>query len=450
MDRDNKKEQEYKFIQEQILCRKKNKIKKMFLSIIWTVFLGCIFGLTAGVVLRVTGTPIDSMFSKGKEKSHIEFPSSDTEDDNNGKQQPGNSDGDQGQTPNTSDTEETREPDVEEEPETVIIKESVKADIDDFVTIYSDIRAVANEVSNSMVLVTSTANREDWFHDEVEVEKQTIGLIVGNNNVDLLILVSYAQVKDGKNINVTFNSDIEANASLLSFDEEIDFSIITVPLSDLPKELQDLEPATLGESSYLPVGTPIIALGSPNGYLNSMEIGMINNKGTSAYIIDHEIDLFHTNINYVEDGEGFIVNLEGEIIGIISTKLKDDQNKKVSTSISISSVKKIIESLVNNVDRAYFGITATDITKKVLEESGLSNGIAISEVIANSPAFHAGLQKGDVIISMDSNTVISVKNFQNRLTTSKPEEVVTVELQRTKNNAKEIIELDIILGNREF
>ena len=309
---------------------------------------------------------------------------------------------------------------------------------------------MGDQTSKSIVLVTSIKSDQDWFQNEIEVPDDTSGLIVGNNGLDILVLVNYNRVQGANTIEVTFNGDIAAEATLQSFDSEINLAIIAISLADLPEEIHDIESASLGESSYLPLGTPIVALGSPNGYMGSMEIGMISSKGTKAYITDHQIDLYHTDINYVEDGEGYIVNLKGDIIGIVTTHLSDNRNEEINTFIGISSIKSMIESLVNNESRAYLGIKTIDITDDALEELELENGIAVTAVQANSPAFYSGIQVGDIIIRINEEDVLSVKNFQSRLSDAKPEDMVDIEIHREYQTTSDIIEVETMLETRQF
>lgn len=428
------KEEEYTFIEEKVESRRKQRVKKIVYAVILTIVLGGLFGLTAGVVLCVSEEPLYSMF--GKNKNHLEFSL--------------------GEDISESDSKETHEDNIETSPSstekthTTIINNTVDASLDDIEGIYDEVKGLADQAAKAMVLVTSIKSNQDWFQNEIEVPDDTIGLIVGNNGVDILVLVNYNLVKGASTIKVAFNNDIKTEAKLQSFDSEINLAIIAIPLSVLPQEVREIEPASLGESSYLPLGTPIIAVGSPNGYMDSMEIGMVTSKGTKAYITDYQIDLYHTDISYVKDGEGYILNLRGNIIGIITNYLSDSRGGAINTFIGISSIKPMIESLVNDESRAYLGITAIDITDDALEELNLENGIAVTAVEANSPAFKGGIQIGDIITSVNDENILSVKNFQSRLLKAKPEDMVDIELYREYQNTSDLIEIETKLETRRF
>ena len=451
MSNDNKEQnnkqddiKEYNFIEEKVISRKKQKIKKVIFAIVMTIILGGLFGLTAGVVMCVTEQPLYSIF--GKDKKFVEFPSEDSEPDKE-EDPPKESEADKG----PEETEEVTNPNENRIPsDTVIINNAISADEKDLISIYAKVKSIADETCDSMVLVTSIKSNQDWFQNEIEVPDDTIGLIVGNNGVDLLVLVNYDRVQGANAIMVSFNDETKVEATLQSFDGELNLGVIAITIGDLPEEFQDLKVASLGESAYLPVGTPLVAIGSPNGYIGSMEIGMVSTRNTNTHITDYQVDLFHSDINYVADGEGYVINLRGDIIGIITNKLSDSRDENINTFMGITSLKPIIESLVNNENRSYLGITATDITSEALSEFNLENGIAVTRVVANSPAFNKGIQIGDIITGINNTDIGSVKEFQKNLIKSKPEDVIKLEIYREYQIEDEVIELEIMLGTRKL
>lgn len=429
---------EFNFIEEKVESRKKQKLKKAVFTVIATIVLGAIFGLTACVVFTVAREPLYDKF--GNNKKIVEFPS-----DNSPESQPGESESEQVDIEPESESEK-----ASEEAPTTIIETTIEAGLEDYISIYSDIKQVADKTSKSLVLVTSIKSNQDWFQNEIEVPDDTMGLVIANNEVDILVLVNYNRVQGANTIRVSITDDIKAEARLQSFDSELNLAIIAIALADLPSDMNDIEVASLGESGYLPVGSPVVAIGSPNGYMGSMEIGMVSSNGAHAYITDHKVDLYHTDINYLEEGEGFIINLKGNIIGIITSHLTDKRNADINTFIGISSVKPIIESLVNNDSRAYLGITAMDITDDALDELSLDNGIAVTAVEANSPAFYSGIQIGDIIVNINNEDIKSVKDYQERLLKARPDAIVNIILHREYQTTSDVLEINAMLETRKF
>lgn len=447
--KEHSSEQDFNFIQEKVVCRKRQKIKKAIITVIITIILGGIFGLAACATFNLAEEPLYRLF--GKNKKVVKF-SSEEQKQNDSESPSDEISTEEDDTLPTETEEETESKEDVSKP--VILERTIAADINDLSNIYSQIKKIADESCNAMVEVTSTKKNKDWFENEIDIPNETIGLIVANNNVDLLVLVNYDRVKGSNTIMVSFCDNSKAEARLQSFDSELNIAIIAIPLEHLSEEIKGLEAAYLGESSYLPVGTPVIAIGSPNGHIGSIELGMVNSGGTNVQVTDYQIDLFHTDTNFVEESEGYIINTRGNIIGIITTHLTDNRSEKVSTSIGISSVKPIIESLVNNKDRTYFGIKSMDITGEALEELDIENGIAVTEVFANSPAYQSGIQVGDIIVSVNGEEIATVKDFQKMLLETEPNDVLSIKLQRGYSNSEEtdnnVIEVEVTLETRKL
>lgn len=449
MSEDNnvKDENGYSFIQEQIASKKKGRIKRMFYTVIWTIILACIFGLVAAVVLCISEPAISKFLGKSQDKNTVEFPAiTPTEGVTDEEPSPTPAK----PTPKGEDTTDNPDDDKDGDsdmPDTVVIEQTILANVNDLNNIYMELRKIAKDVNGSIVNVVCTTKAVDLFNSEYEVVKSINGLIVGNNKVDLLILVSLDKIDGTNDIKIKVNDNLLIKGRLQDYDRDLNLGIIAVSLASIPDSVEEtMKPAVLGESYSVIVGTPIIALGSPNGYVNSMELGMITNSGYSEYVTDNKVDLFNTDINYNKNGDGVIVNLKGEVIGIITNKLKDDENQQVNTVIGISKIKKIINSMVNSTDRSYFGIKGMDMTEAALLEAGIENGICVTEVMTESPALDAGLQSGDMITAINDATVLSLNSFYTLINSYTPgTEIKVTIIRKVKGEAKEI-KLSVELG----
>jgi S1-C subfamily serine protease len=234
----------------------------------------------------------------------------------------------------------------------------------------------------------------------------------------------------------------------MSYDYETDLNlaIISVPLADIPEAYRnDIKAATMGESYGLSIGSPIIALGSPNGHTNSMEIGVITSKGSTVGITDNRLELFNTDINDYDSSDGIIVNLKGDVIGVITRTLKEGVNEQLNTVIGISRVKSIIEKMANKEPRIYFGVKTEDLTDTAKQEHHVENGIYVDEVLANSPAFEAGIKNGDIILQIDDENVINSYDFYNNISTNKPDDTIKVKVKRTTSSSEKDMDLEITL-----
>ncbi len=471
-DNNKKDDKEFSFIQEQITSKKKSKFKRMLFSVVWTITLAGIFGIVAGVAFCVSEPTISNFLGKQQGKKTVEFPTASPEGPNqdkpgslsptpsitvDGEEQDGDGQDSDVDTNNGNvangdseiDSQNGQHNAVDSEPDKVVIEKVIKADLADLTSIYTDLREISDKVSSSLVTVTSTHSGVSAFENEIESTKTTTGLVVANNEADLLILVSLDKIKDAKDIQVTFADDFQIEAKMQAYDKDLNLAILAIELVNIPyNNLINIKAATLGESYSLIIGTPIMALGCPNGYVGSMELGIIASKGYNVYITDNKIDLFNTDINYNENSDGIIVNLSGEVIGIITNELKDESNEELNTVIGISRIKKIIESLVNNTDRIYFGIKGADMTEAAMKEVEINNGIFITEVEADSPALEAGLQSGDIILAVNDTPLMSVNTFNSILSIYKPKTSVKVTILRSTKDSYKDMEIDVTLAKK--
>lgn len=479
-DNNKKENKQFSFIQEQITSKKKSKLRRMLFSVLWTIVLGCIFGCVGALVFCISAPKFNKRFGREQDRKTVDFSIDSSEDESNSVDSISpeakantleetndtipegqvNSAQTENNTSDCNDTSETKdttsatedEKDVKEVDQNQIIPTLMPEEQEaaTSLAIYEDLRKLYLKASESIVTVNGIRSVVDFFDNEYEEVTTTSGLIVFNNDEELLVLVNLDRIKNAKKIQISFSDHLQVDAEVQAVDGDLNLAIITVSLDKIPSsKLSSLKPAKLGESYSLSVGTPILALGNPNGYVGAMEYGMITNLGSFAYVTDNKVDLFNTDITYNENGNGVIVNMDGEVIGIITNKLKDDLNQKISTIIGISKIKKTIEILANNTDRVYFGIKASDMTESALKKLEITSGICVTEVEVDSPALEAGLQSGDIILSMNDTPVMSVNSFHSILSIYNPKDTIKVTIRRsTKEDSYKDMVMDIMLTKK--
>jgi len=437
-DKDNKV---FDFINEQVIEKKRRKIKKWLLPLMLTVFMAIIFGMIAAITFVITEPRLYKYIHKVEEiKTPISFPTENPEDPLDDitvvpiKK---------GEEVNPKEEEPTPVPD------TIIMEQSIDADLEDFISMYDELRTVAIQTNKSLINITSIINDKDWFGNPVERIINTTGVIISDKNDDLLILVSLDRVKDANSIKIIFSESEAVDAVLQDYETEINLAVIAVSIEDIPSFFMDnIQVATLGESYTITVGSPIIALGSPNGHPGSIEFGIVTSRGSWVNITDNRLDLFNTDLKDNKNSDGIIVNLKGEIIGLMTRNLKEDINVELNTVIGISKVKSIIERMASKKPRIYFGVKTEDMTEAVKTEKQIINGIYVNEVQANSPAFAAGMKNGDIILQIDNQSIMNTSNFYNTITEYQPEEQITVKIKRSTGSTEKEMDLVITLTEK--
>lgn len=446
MSENEKDNKDFQFIKEQVIEKKRKKMKKWLQPLFMTIFMAILFGLIAAVTFVFTEPRLYKLLHKEEEiKTPVSFPTEyplETQEDNSVVEDK--------ETDKTDDSSEEKEEEEQAKPETVIVEQSIDADLEDFVSMYDEIRTVAFETSKSLVNVSTITSVRDWFGDMVERTVSTTGLIISDLNDDLLVLVSLDQVKDASSIKIEFSDTIAAEALLQDYDTETNLAVIAIAMEDIPPVfLKNIKVAKLGESYTITVGSPILALGSPNGHQGSMEIGIVTSRGSWASITDNRLDLFNTNIEDNDNSDGVIVNMNGEVVGLITRALKDEVNKDLSTVVGISKIKPIITDIANKKPRIYFGVITEDMTEAAKLEHQITNGIYVNEVRADSPAFAAGMKNGDIILQVNDVPIMNTNNFYNTISQYLPEDEVVVKIKRTSGATEKDMEMTIVLTKKE-
>lgn len=418
---DNEK---FSFINEEIIPKRKKRGKKIVCIILCTIFLGIIFGLAG----RIAFTFSEYLFDKPQEDDeHFVFPTEEPK-------------------PTEPADKQTARPKETEQP---VVYEPLTITIEDYKALYRSVKEVEEKVSESIVTVASVEHGIDGFNNVSEQKNLTSGTIVRKTRYNIYILVAKSRIIDANNIRVTFISGETFDGVLHAYDETTDLAVIKVSTKEFSEMLLDrVKEVIFGESYLVYPGEPIIALGNPNGYIYSVDFGIVTNSNNFKYITDNRIDLFNTNICDNPNGDGIIVDLDGKVKGVITNKFKSGYNENINTVLSISRIKPIIQKLVNGTDSAYFGILGEDISMDISKSLNVPTGIYVNEVETSSPAFDAGIQNGDIITEVDETKIASMINLNSILVSHEVNDKLAVKVVRmVKTNMEEII-FNVELGKR--
>ena len=331
----------------------------------------------------------------------------------------------------TTESGETETP--EEEPQRVTIA--------DFQNLQNELYAVGRDANKFVVTVTGVKSDTDWFNNAYESKGQASGIIVADNGQELLILTERKVIFDVEQVYVTFINDVSVEATMKKYDGNTGIAILSVPRSDVDEDTLDaIAVATLGNSLTTTQGMIAIAVGSPLGTNYSVLTGNITSTNNSISTVDHNYTVFTTDIVGSEGGSGAIINVEGEVIGLVMQDYSSAGDESTLTAISISELKSIIEMLSNNQDVPYIGLELSTVTNDIANEYDIPKGAYIKEVTMDSPAMAAGLQSGDVITKMDGEAIYNVDSYENKLLGLSPDENVKIVVERQSTEGyKEII-----------
>ena len=305
---------------------------------------------------------------------------------------------------------------------------------------------MADECAKSLVTVTAASNDTDWFNETYESQERTSGLLVGNNGVELLVLTIYSRVQSADQLQVTLVNYLTMDAVLKNYDTVTDLAVLSVNLADLPEGAMDqIQMANLGSSRSMRAGDPVIAVGRPAGVSGSVLYGNLVSSGYTVSVIDGEYDLLLTNMQRASESSGVLVNLEGQIVGLLEQSYRDPGSRDTLTAYGISGVKDVIEHLSNSQDLVYIGIMGADVTQETAQVQSIPKGVYITSVEMNSPAMDAGIQQGDVIIEINGQTINSISEIQEMLLKFSREQMIQVLVMRLGKEGYKEISCSVVL-----
>lgn len=284
------------------------------------------------------------------------------------------------------------------------------------------------------------------------------GIIVAENDDELLIVTNNHVVEGAQTLAVTFTDGTEANAVIKGLDADMDLAVIAVPLNSLTDGTRAaITIASLGDSDSLKLGQPVIAIGNALGYGQSVTNGIISALNREITLSDGSTGTFiQTNaaINPGNSG-GALLNINGEVIGINSVKIASSTTEGMGYAIPITSASPIIAQLMERQTRTevaesemgYLGISPQTVTSQY-SQLGMPQGVYVYSVESGSAADQAGMVYGDIIVTFDGQKLTSADALRDTLRYYRAGETVTVKIQRIVNGRYQSLELEVTLGKR--
>ena len=308
----------------------------------------------------------------------------------------------------------------------------------------------------SLVAITNVSVKEvqnywgfGWYSQPQQQEETSTGtgIIIGQNDDELLIVTNNHVVSGAAELSVLFSVDegkdgaTAVEAKLKGSDATKDVAVIAVQLSDIPSDtMSEIKAASIGDSSQVQVGDEVAAIGNALGYGQSVTSGWIS--ALDRTIDDSESALIQTDaaINPGNSG-GALLNMKGQVIGINEAKLSSNYVEGMGYAIPISDVEGIIGDLQNLKTRSavaeekmgYLGITCQDVSSEIAQQYDMPEGVYLKSVVAGCAADKAGLKKGDILTKFDGVSVTGYDALRQRLQYYEAGETVEVTVQSPQN-----------------
>ena len=343
-----------------------------------------------------------------------------------------------------------------------------------------DVSDVAEEAMPSVVAITTKSVQEvqDYYSmfgsqyapsQEQEVEGSGSGIIIGKTDSELLIATNYHVVDGADTLSVAFADGKAYEATVKGFDENEDLAVVSVATKDVSDDTMDaISVAKIGSSDDLKIGEQVVAIGNALGYGQSVTTGIVSakNRTTDASgqiesgdstdnssSINKGVNLIQTDaaINPGNSG-GALLNMDGEVVGINSSKLASTEVEGMGYAIAISDVADSLENMMNakardKVDNhGILGITGSTVSTEAVQIYGIPQGVFVSEVTEGGPADDAGITKNMVITEFDGKTITSIDQLVELLQYYEPKEKIDVTVAVLDGNEYKEKTLTVKLG----
>lgn len=321
-------------------------------------------------------------------------------------------------------------------------------------TVTSDVSDIVENTLPSIVSITNMSVQEvqNFFGgiSQQESESAGSGIIISQNDSELLVVTNNHVVEGSDTLTVTFNDGNSVEAQIKGTDSARDLAVVAVPLDKISDDTMNaIKVATLGDSDSLKVGEPAIAIGNALGYGQSVTTGIVSATGRTIDGFDGEYIQTDAAINPGNSG-GALLNANGEVIGINSAKINSSAVEGMGFAIPISDASDVIQNLMNketrskvsDEERGYLGIKGYDVSEEGAQMYNMPTGVYVKEVMSGGGAEKAGLTKGSIITGFEGSSISGMSSLQEQLQYYKAGEEVMLTVQIPDKNG-EYTEKDI-------
>lgn len=325
--------------------------------------------------------------------------------------------------------------------------------------IIEDVSAIVDATLPSVVSITNTQvyQSNSWFGQSqtYEVPSSGSGIIVGQNDSELLIVTNNHVVSDSEGLTVTFADESTADAAIKGTDSEADLAVIAVPLDKISADTKNkIKAATLGDSDALKMGQGVIAIGNALGLGQSVTVGHVSALNREIQVDDTTKTVIQTDaaINPGNSG-GALLNSKGEVIGINEAKYADTSVEGVGYAIPISKAKEIIDDLmtrttkiaVSESEQGYLGIQLQNIDESMAKMYGMPQGVYVYKIMEDSAAAGSDLHEKDIITKLDGEKISNYADLAKLLTYYN---TVTLTVQSLVDGSYQEREVQVTLKDR--
>lgn len=381
----------YPFIKETIKERpidKKNLARKFLTAAVSGVIFG---GCAAGVAALIYPGMIQSMGYSSQQQTDVTIAPSETDQN--------------------EEQIQISEAPKEEQKNTGSEKKNSKETMDMW---EEQVRATALVSRKALVRIDALGDAPDLLDDSFMKYGEEEGFVFLKTSEDFYIMICSNAIDDAGSFQVTFSNGDRADAQLCKKDNRTGFYVFRVPFTKVKESTQkDIPEVTFTAEDNLKQMDPVIAIGNPTGDYDSLISGAVTSTAGSMDVADEEFGMVTTDMVGSEDGGGILLNMAGEVVGIIYSN--ENENNSVIRAVSAAQLCPLLERMANGEEICYIGIQGTTISDEQSENLEIPKGVYIDSVEDYSPAMEAGVLGADIVHSLNGKEITSMDEYSDIL-----------------------------------
>ncbi len=424
------------FVQEEIKKRPLNR-KKMMRQMMMIAIMAAVFGAVACLFFLLLEPIFNRMLYREEAVTGVTYPPEETATEEVTPQE---------MLVNEEEKEATQEQErIRQEVERILQNKDQGAETVE--ALYDTLHSAAVGARYYMVDVAKISSDTDWFNDSYETRGILSGMIIAKTDSEVQVLVYSPGIDSAQSIQIIFYDESSVPGTIRSYDRVSGFAVLSAEIANIDENVKEnLQPAELGSSSSSALsGQPVIAVGRPTGTSGSIIYGAVSSASENLPITDSGFLQITTDIYASSLASGVLIDPDGKVVGIIDSLHVRADMPNILCAIGITETKMLIEKLSAGGKKAYLGVQCTDVPGEVRSRMNIPEGVYLSGVENDSPAMKAGLQKGDVIISMAGEDVYYSANISRILLNREAGAEIDITLQRPSGEGYTEMELAVTL-----
>lgn len=322
---------------------------------------------------------------------------------------------------------------------------------------------VAESCMPAMVAITNKTIQEipnffGYGSQAYESESSGSGIIIDQSEAELLIATNNHVISGADSLTVAFVDGELVEAIVKGTDPQNDLAVVSVKLSDIkPETLQQIKVIQIGDSDELQVGDQVVAIGNALGFGQSVSSGWVSALNREVTIDNTTHTLLQTDaaINPGNSG-GALLNMRGELIGINEAKYSSSYVEGMGYAIPVSTATPILSELmsletryqVDSEQASYMGVVCRELSEEFTQVYGVPAGAFIDSVEEGGPAEAAGIQRGDIVVKLDTRNISSYTDLVDALKYYAAGETIDVTVCRADDGEYVEKVLTITLGEK--